>query len=70
MSSERIGDMTRSELEVLVRQLIAENYPQYPYQQGSNRPLSELLESLRQNRIRTKPGEPSTLELLREDRDR
>lgn len=70
MASERIGDMTREELEAFVRRIIAQNDQQYPYQPRSNRPLKELLASLRKNRIKTNPGEPSTLELLREDRDR
>ncbi len=70
MASERIGDMTKAELEAFVLQVIARRYPQYPYVQKSDRPVAELLEALRRNMIETKPGEPSTLQLLREDRDR
>jgi hypothetical protein len=70
MASERIGDMTKAELEAFVMQIIARRFPQYPYVQRSDRPLEEILESMRRNMIETKPGEPSTLELLREDRDR
>lgn len=70
MASERIGDMTREELEAFVFKVIARRFPKYPYVQKSDRPWEELWQSMLDNIIETQPGEPSTLELLREDRDR
>ena len=70
MASERIGDMTKDEKEKFILRVISQRFPQYPYKQKSDRPISDILESMRRNLIETKPGEPSTLDLLREDRDR
>ena len=70
MASERIGDMTREELEAFVVNVIDKRYPKYPYVQKSDRPVAEILESMRRNIIKRKPGQPSTLDMLREDRDR
>ena len=70
MASERIGDMTREELEEFVFDVVARRFPKYPYVQKSDRPVAEILESMRRNIIKRKPGQPSTLEMLREDRDR
>ena len=70
MASERIGDMTKAELEAFIVEIIARRFPQYPYVQKSDRPIQEVLESLRQNRLPKQPGQPSVVEMLREDRDR
>lgn len=70
MASERIGDMTRNELEAFVKNIIEKRLRMYPYVQQSDRPVEEVLRSMRQNIIKRKPGQPSTLEMLREDRDR
>jgi hypothetical protein len=71
MASERVGDMTRGELEDFILQVVRAHEGQpYPYRLKSDRPVAEVLRSMRQNRIKRKPGQPSTLELLREDRDR
>ena len=69
MASERIGDMTRDELEAFVFDVIAKRFPKYPYVQKSDRSVTEILESVRRHIIKRKPGQPSTLEMLREDRD-
>jgi hypothetical protein len=70
MIEERIGDMTKQELEALILRTVAGHYQHYPYIQKSERPIEEVLASIRRNIIQPKPGEPSTLELLREDRSR
>jgi hypothetical protein len=70
MASEKIGDMTRDELEDFVIKVIAKRFREYPYVQKSDRPLSDVLASMRKHILKVQPGEPSTLELLREDRDR
>lgn len=70
MASERIGDMTRNELEAFVNSIIEKRLRQYPYVQQGDRPVKEVLRSMRRNIIKPKPGQPSTLEMLREDRDR
>lgn len=70
MASERIGDMTRNELEAFVNSIIEKRLRQYPYVQQGDRPVKEVLRSMRRNIIKPKPGQPSTLEMLCEDRDR
>jgi hypothetical protein len=70
MATDRIGDMTKQELEAFVYNIIAQRFQQYPYTQKRDRPVSEILASMRKHIIKSQPGEPSTLELLREDRDR
>ncbi len=42
MASERIGDMTKAELETWMNELIARRLAQYPYKQQSTRSLDEL----------------------------
>lgn len=70
MASERVGDMTKQELEAFVIHTVAERFRRYPYVQKSNRSPDELWKSILENIVETRPDEPSTLELLREDRDR
>ncbi|HLV34851.1 MAG TPA: hypothetical protein VKY59_07055 [Spirillospora sp.] len=70
MASERIGDMTKAELEEFIVEIIARRFSQYSYVQKSDRPIEEVLESLRQNRLQKQPGQPSVVEMIREDRDR
>ena len=76
MASERIGDMTMDELvsviqrEVRARQLEDERIKRLLTMPEDNRTLEEILDSIRRHRFTPPPGSPSTLELLREDRDR
>jgi hypothetical protein len=69
MAAERVGDMTLNELHdlieaVVTRRLLVMQSPQ------TTRSVKEINESIRRNRRPPRPGTPSTLELLREDRDR
>jgi hypothetical protein len=69
MAAERIADMTREELQHLIdeaidRRLGSLNKPKDTHS------IQEINESIRKHRWTPKPGTPSTLELLREDRDR
>jgi hypothetical protein len=66
---ETIGSMTRQELDQFVRVIMQRMRVGFPYKAASERTASEILASVRKNRIVPKPGTPSTLVLLREDRD-
>ena len=76
MASERVGDMTMDELkaviqrEVIARDLENDRIKRSNTQRTDNRSVKEILESIERHRITPPPGSPSTLELLREDRDR
>jgi hypothetical protein len=72
MAAEHLGDMTRHELRVLVEQMLDERLgiKTRPYKQLSDRPIAEVLESLREHVIVSKPSDQSIAEMLREDRDR
>ena len=68
---ERIGNMTRRELEALINQIIDQRMSNMLWSgQRRDRPLKEVLESMRKNIFKPAPGQPSSLEMLREDRDR
>jgi hypothetical protein len=70
MVSERISDMTKQELEEFILQVVEKRGRQYPYVPKSDRTAEQIFQSILKNLIVPKPGTPSTLELLREDRDR
>lgn len=71
MASERIKDMTEEEFKQWVFELVDERLrDKYPYVQRSDRPVAEILKSMRENIWQPPPGAKSSLELLREDRDR
>lgn len=70
MTVEAVVPMTRDELDTFVRNIVQEEKGTRVYRQVSNRPMSEVFEEIRKHRIIPKPGQPSTLEMLREDRDR
>ncbi|MBZ0299491.1 MAG: hypothetical protein K8J31_07125 [Anaerolineae bacterium] len=70
MASERIGDMTRAEFEDWVQQLIDRRLKSWPSNQPDDRPPYEVFESMRRHLLKRKPGQPSVLEMIREDRDR
>lgn len=73
-----VGEMTREELKQLIRELLMdETGNQYSMINGlrvesrrQNRPKSEVLKNIRSARITLPPDAPSSVELLREDRDR
>ncbi len=71
MASERIREMTDEEFKQWVFELVDERLrDKYPYVQHSDRPVAEILKSMRENIWTPPPGAKSSLELLREDRDR
>jgi len=73
MATSSIGNMTRLELREFVEEIVDERLkPDQPtsYQQAAKRPISEVLEEMEQLLFVPKPGTPSVVELLREDRDR
>lgn len=70
MASERVGDMTKTELEAFVNRVISTRFPRHVYVQQSDRPIDDVLKAMRKNVWTPPPGAKSSLELLREDRDR
>ena len=69
MAAERVGDMTVKELKALIDSAIDEKLRIWP-RKRQDRPVAEVLESMRKNIWTPPPGAKSTLEMLREDRDR
>jgi hypothetical protein len=72
MAVDRIGDMSKQELMAMVESAIDQRLRlrTRPYKQQSTRPLEEIIDSMRHNLIESKPGDPSVVEMLHEDRDR
>ncbi len=73
MASEHVSDMTVQELRDLIEAIVeqrAQSPKPVPYQQKGRRSMKEVLESMRKNRWTPPPNAKSSLELLREDRDR
>ena len=76
MASERVGDMTMDELvsviqhEINVRHQEDERIKRLVTLPKDNRSVKEILDSIDRHRFTPPPGSPTTLELLREDRDR
>ena len=77
MASERIGDMTMDELVSVIQREVnhkmrfidSKRLSDFALQQDS-RTVDEINASIKRRRHTPKHGTPSTLELLREDRDR
>ncbi len=69
MAAERVGDMTLEELKALINRTIDERSGVWPGQR-TDRPIAEVLESMRKHLWTPPPGATSSLEMLREDRDR
>jgi hypothetical protein len=69
MAAERVADMTIKELKALIDSAIEEKLRVWPGQRR-DRSVAEVLESMRKNIWTPPPGTKSTLEMLREDRDR
>lgn len=65
MAIERVADMTLDELEQFVDKRI-----QGWWKPQDSRSVEEILDSIDRNMWRPPEDSPSTLELLREDRDR
>jgi len=69
MAAERVGDMTVKELMQLIRREIDQRLLEVPRRKDP-RSVKEINEFIKRTRRTPRPGTPSTLELLREDRDR
>jgi hypothetical protein len=73
MAAGRVGDMSMQELRNLITAIVEQRVtsPQpKPYQQQGQRSMKEVLRSMRENLWTPPPGARSSVELLREDRDR
>jgi hypothetical protein len=66
MNPEKLGDMTLDELTELVEKIVERQL--HPPKKDT-RSLEEVLDSLDRNRWTPPPGSPSTLQMIREDRD-
>ena len=73
MATGRVADMSLQELkdfvEAIIEQRAQPTHPM-PYQLRGRRSMKKVLRSMRQNLWTPPPGAKSSLELLREDRDR
>lgn len=70
MASERVGDMTKAELEAWMNEVIERRLKWGLDENPDERTPMEVFESMRQNILKRKPGQPSIVEMIREDRDR
>lgn len=69
MDSERVSDLTMHELRKLIGEAVDERLQTWPRPYDA-RSTQAVLQSIDKNIWTPPPGSPSTLELLREDRDR
>jgi hypothetical protein len=71
MAAERVGEMTKQELVQLIRQEIDHRLrvSELLERPKDTRSVQEILESIDRHMYTPPPGTPSTLQLLREDRD-
>lgn len=73
MAVEPVADMTLDELKQFIHCEINQQFMSGQYwvrRSQDKRSVEEILASIDQHRIKPRPGTPSTLEMLREDRDR
>jgi hypothetical protein len=72
MAPERVGDMTLDELKLLIVQMIDKELPRTQTWPRSHpkRSVSDVLQSMRDNLIQPRVGEPSAVEMVLEDRNR
>ena len=72
MAAERLGDMSKQELESLVESVVDRRMRirTRPYKQHSNRPLQEIIQEMQDILVKRRPGDPSVVEMIREDRAR
>ena len=68
MASERVADMTMQEFKALINSVVDERLRVWPGQRR-DRPIADVWESMLENIIEPVPGEPSALDILREERD-
>lgn len=70
-AEERVGDMTRKELNEIIKLAVVRHISQNPITKpGDERTMAEINESIRRHRITTPLGGKSPREMLREDRNR
>ncbi len=69
METKRVTDMTVDELKALIVEIVDERL-RNKEQRSEKRPLQEIFDSIDRHRWTPPPGAKSSLELLREDRDR
>jgi hypothetical protein len=68
--SPTIASMTRDELQALILTLINERLQGWPFQpQRTGLPSPEVWQMILDGLIEPAPGEPSALDMLREERD-
>jgi len=72
MVADHVGDMSKQDLESLVESVVDRRMRMRtrPYKQHSDRPLREIIQEMRDILIKRQPGDPSVVEMIREDRDR
>jgi hypothetical protein len=73
VTTGQLSEMSREELRAFVESIIEEHMAPphtYSYRQGGERPVEDVLASMRANLWTPPPGARSSLDLLREDRDR
>lgn len=69
MAADRVADLTMRELREVIKDMINEQLKTWLRPRDS-RTTQEVLDSIERNMWTPPVGSPSTLELLREDRDR
>ena len=69
METKRVTDMTVEELKALIVEVVDERL-RNKEQRSEKRSLQEIFDSIDRHRWTPPPGAKSSLELLREDRDR
>ena len=72
MTVQSVSDMSIGDLRAFVESIIEEHMgPSHAlsYRQQGDRPVEEVLQSMRANLWTPPPGSKSSLEMLREDRD-
>ena len=72
MDAERVGDMSKKELTTLVESVVDNRLraATRPYKQQSARPVQEIIHEMQEILIERQPGDPSVVEIIREDRAR
>ncbi len=69
METKRVTDMTVEELKALIVEVVDERL-RNKEQRSEKRSLQEIFDSIDRHRWTPPPGAKTSLELLREDRDR
>lgn len=70
MTTQKVSDMTVEELRTLISEVVHEQFLTFPKRIMDKQKLQELFASIDSNRWTPPSGSPTSLELLREDRDR